>query len=410
MNSLSHDIDRLQVRFDDGSLVSDAGLLLAGSLMKRLGLEKLLDETIRLDGRAGGARPGRKVLSLAASMLSGGSHIDHADRLRAGSTQGVLPFRVMAPSTLGTFLRSFTWGHARQLDKALGTILKRVWSLPGMSPGDRVLTIDVDSTICEVHGEQKQGARYGHTRQCGYHPLLAIRADTGEIVGARLRGGASRAGNVHFIAETIHRVRRAGAKGPIMIRTDAGFWSYALIKRLKQLGVDWSVTVPQYQKVKDAAEAIPDIEWETIPYTKGGEAQVADTLLLSKNRPVVRLVDPPHPPHRPRPTAIMAPMATSRVRDQHRPRPRGSRPVASGSCPMRTSHTGHQSPLGPLSPTLRAVRGERRLAGCRRSPPTTYTGGQPLTAAHHQANWSTATPSTNACTEYPEGSSTTAGN
>ncbi len=159
-----------------------------------------------------------------------------------------------------------------------------------MSPGDRVLTIDVDSTICEVHGEQKQGARYGHTRQCGYHPLLAIRADTGEIVGARLRGGASRAGNVHFIAETIHRVRRAGAKGPIMIRTDAGFWSYALIKRLKQLGVDWSVTVPQYQKVKDAAEAIPDIEWEQIPYTKGGEAQVADTLLLSKNRPVVRLV------------------------------------------------------------------------------------------------------------------------
>ncbi len=191
-----------------------------------------------------------------------------------------------------------------------------------------------------------------------------------EIVGARLRGGASRAGNVHFIAETIHRVRRAGAKGPIMIRTDAGFWSYALIKRLKQLGVDWSVTVPQYQKVKDAAEAIPDIEWETIPYTKGGEAQVADTLLLSKNRPVVRLVirrtrltDPAQ--QRLWPQWRHHVFATS---TDHDPVEADRSHRAHARC-MRTSHTGHQSPLGPLSPTLRAVRGERRLAGCRRSRP-----------------------------------------
>ena len=78
------DLDRLRVVFDDGSLVSDAGLLVAGTLMDRLGLERLLDETVRMDGRAGGSRPGRKVLSLVASMLLGGSHIDHAERLRAG--------------------------------------------------------------------------------------------------------------------------------------------------------------------------------------------------------------------------------------------------------------------------------------------------------------------------------------
>ena len=102
--------------------------------MSRFGLEQLLDDTVRMGGRVGGFRPGRKILSLVASMLVGGSHIDHADRLRAGSTQRVLPFGVMAPSTLGTFLRSFTWGHVRQLDKALEETLRRVWSAGGLMP------------------------------------------------------------------------------------------------------------------------------------------------------------------------------------------------------------------------------------------------------------------------------------
>ncbi|MCQ3804863.1 MAG: transposase, partial [Acidimicrobiia bacterium] len=209
------DIDRLDVRFDEGSLVADAGLLVAASLLARLGLERLVDDTVRMDGRPGGARPGRKVLSLVASMLLGGTHIDHADRLRSGATHRVLPFRVMAPSTLGTFLRSFTWGHVCQLNKALGALLKRVWSLPGAGPGDQPLVIDVDSTICEVSGKSKEGACYGHTRQLGYHPLIAARADTGEIVHHRLRKGSSQKGNTRFMVETVNRVRRAGATGPI---------------------------------------------------------------------------------------------------------------------------------------------------------------------------------------------------
>ena len=134
VNRIPKDVDRLGVVFDDGSLVADAGLLVAATLMKRLGLEQLLVETVRLGDRRGGAHPGRKVLSLVASMLVGGSHIDHADRLRAGSTQRVLPFLVMAPSTLGTFLRSFTWGYVRQLDKALDETLRRVWSSGGQVP------------------------------------------------------------------------------------------------------------------------------------------------------------------------------------------------------------------------------------------------------------------------------------
>jgi len=108
----------LEVVFDEESLVADAGLLAAGALMGRLGVEAVVDRLVRLGGRAGGASPGRKVLSLVAAMLAGGDHIDHADRLRAGATRRVLRFAVMAPSTLGTFLRAFTWGCVRQLDKA----------------------------------------------------------------------------------------------------------------------------------------------------------------------------------------------------------------------------------------------------------------------------------------------------
>jgi hypothetical protein len=106
---VSHAPDRIDVTFDDPNLVSNAGLLLVATLSARLGLEAMIDTTVRLVGRVGGACPGRKVLTLAHAMIAGGSHIDHADMLRAGSTAGVLGHRVMAPSTLGTFLRAFTF-------------------------------------------------------------------------------------------------------------------------------------------------------------------------------------------------------------------------------------------------------------------------------------------------------------
>ena len=169
---------------------------------------------------------------MVASILAGGSHIDHADRLRAGATQRVLPFRVMAPSTLGTFLRSFTFGHVRQLDAVIAETIRRAWSL-GAGPGEGPMTIDLDSTICEVHGNAKQGAAYGYTRVLGYHPLLATRADTGEVLHARLRKGSIRsAGTDRFVEELVARVRRGGATGPLTVRADSGFWSYKLINTL----------------------------------------------------------------------------------------------------------------------------------------------------------------------------------
>ncbi len=93
MSGVSRGIDRISVIFDEESLVADAGLIVAGTLMVRLGLERLVNETVQLRGRVGGAAPGRKVLTLVAAILAGGSHIDHANKLRAGATQAVLPFR-----------------------------------------------------------------------------------------------------------------------------------------------------------------------------------------------------------------------------------------------------------------------------------------------------------------------------
>jgi len=280
VSSVSRSIDRVEATFDDPSLVADAGLLLPATLMVRLGLEALINDVVRLVDRVGGARPGRKVLTLIASILVGGSHIDHANRLRAGATQKVLPFRVMAPSTLGTFLRAFTFGHVRQLDRVIAETIRRAWSL-GAGPGTNAMTIDLDSTICEVHGRQKQGTAYGYTKVLGYHPLLATRADTGEVLHARLRKGSSQRGAKRFAEELVARVRRAGAGGELTMRADAGFWNYVLLDTLTRLGVRWSVTVRINKQIRACIDAIDDSAWIPIAYPDGGRAEVAEALYVT---------------------------------------------------------------------------------------------------------------------------------
>ena len=292
MNSVSHPIDRARATFDDVNLVADAGLIVAGTLMARLGLEGLINSAVRLVDRVGGALPGRKVLTLVATILAGGSHIDHANRLRAGATQRVLPFRVMAPSTLGTFLRSFTFGHVRQLDRVIGETIRRAWSL-GAGPGSAPMTIDLDSTICEVHGKTKHGAAYGYTRVLGYHPIVATRADTGEVLHARLRKGSSQRGAKRFVEELVARIRRGGASGRLTLRGDTSFWSLELIDTLARLGVRFSITVPISAQIRVLVERIDEEAWVPIAYPHGGEAQVAETTYVAgsgRRRRELRLV------------------------------------------------------------------------------------------------------------------------
>ena len=303
MTRVSHALDRIEATFDDSNLVANAGLLLVATVSDRLGLEAMIDTTVRLDGRVGGARPGRKVLTLAHSLCAGGSHIDHADMLRAGSTSAVLGHRVMAPSTIGTFLRSFTFGHCRQIEAVNGHALERAWAA-GAGPGATPLVIDIDSTICEVAGNLKHGAGYGYTHVLGYHPLLATRADTGEVLHARMRKGSANTqrGTGRFVDELVARVRRAGATGPLTVRVDSGFWSNDTIVALNRLNVRYTMAVRCGTKgIADAIATIPETAWEDIDYTPDGQAQVADCAYTTGNGK--QRGDPPpgrapHPTHR----------------------------------------------------------------------------------------------------------------
>src|SRR5215211_911809 len=240
----SHSPAGLVAVFDDDHAVANAGLLLPATLAERLGIEAAVDELVDLGGRPGAHRPGRKVLTLIHAIIAGADCIDDADVLRTGSTAQVLGHRVMAPSTLGTFLRSFTFGHIRQLDRVAETLLARAWAA-GAGPGDQELTIDVDSTVCEVHGHAKGGAAYGYTRRLGYHPLLASRADTGEMLHLRMRTGSANTarGAERFVNELAGRVRRAGANGPLTLRGDSGFWSGKVIAACRRHGLRFSITV-----------------------------------------------------------------------------------------------------------------------------------------------------------------------
>jgi hypothetical protein len=195
-------------------------------------------------------------------MVAGGDCIGDADLLRCAATSQVLGHRVMAPSTLGTFLRAFTFGHVRQLDRLTEQLLTRAWAA-GAGPGDGPMTMDLDSTGCEVHGQAKQGAAYGYTHRLGYHPLVATRADSGEVLHARQRTGRANTarGAARFVDEVAGRVRRAGASGELTMRMDSGFWSAKTIRACRRHGIRYSITVRQTKPIRAAIATIPEDAW-----------------------------------------------------------------------------------------------------------------------------------------------------
>jgi hypothetical protein len=287
-----HSLDRIEVVFDDDHAVADAGLVLTATLAQHLGLLELIDDCVDLGDAAGRANVGHKAMTLIHSALADGDCIDDADVLRSGATQAVLGHAVLAPSTLGTFLRSFSWGHARQLDKATAELLARAWAA-GAGPGDAPTTIDIDSTICETYGLAKQGGRFGHTKVRGYHPLIASIAGTGDVVHSRLRGGNANSGRgaASFVTETFNRVRVAGATGALTLRADSGFYSRKVIDACRKADVRFSVTIRMNTALRKAIAAIDDEAWTPIPYFFDG-ADVAETTYrpFGKKAPEVRLI------------------------------------------------------------------------------------------------------------------------
>jgi hypothetical protein len=273
-------LDGVLVVFDDERVVSDAGVALVATLAQRLGVEALAQQLVRLRrDRPGAANAGRKVMAVLYAMVLGADSIDDTDVLRAGRTRRLLGGWLPAPSTLGTFLRAFTFGHVRQLDRLLGESLERAWHA-GAGPGEDRLVIDVDSFVGEVCGRLKQGAAYGYTKLLGYHPILATRADTREALHIRLRKGSANTqkGMLRFTDELIARVNRAGATSIKLLRADSGFWNTKVFGRLEKAGWQYSIGVRMIKTVRAAVEAIDEDAWQAIEdYPEEGEAQIAET-------------------------------------------------------------------------------------------------------------------------------------
>src|SRR5690606_34275452 len=274
----SHNLARVSATFDDNGLVSHGGLVVAAALTQKLGVAELVDGHVTAT-KAGAVNASAKALTVIGSALAGGDCIDDVAALAAGATRRLFD-GVRAPSTVGTWLRSFIWAQVRQLDAVTRILLARAWAA-GLGPDlDADLTIDIDSTVVETYGLAKQGAtKFGYTGVRGYHPLIASLADTGELLHARLRGGNATSGRGAgtFVAETIARVRDAGAQGDRTLRAASGFYSGAVVAACRRAGVAFSITARKNAAIRCAIAAIDDDAWTPIPYWIDGGADVAET-------------------------------------------------------------------------------------------------------------------------------------
>ena len=259
--------------FDDPNLVSVAGLVPMLRLARSAGLDELAQSRLSVPTDKG-ANAGGKVMALVAGMLAGADSIDDMNLLRHGG-MGRLFDRTYAPSTLGSFLREFRFGHVRQLDAVASRTLVNLASaapLLQIRDGERVM-VDVDDTIIEVHGYQKQGASFGYSGVRGLNALVATASTTTSapvILAQRLRQGktGSPKGAARIVADTLATLRRMdlGSSVRPLLRADSAFYGHATIGTAIKAGADVSVTVRMDPAVKTAIATIPEDGWETIEY------------------------------------------------------------------------------------------------------------------------------------------------
>jgi hypothetical protein len=270
---LSHKADEVSAIFDDPDLVSHAGLVPVMRLAESAGLPGTADELLTLGGPAG-SNAGAKIASIVAGMAAGADSIDDLDVLRHGALPELFG-GIRAPSTLGTFLRHYTFGHVSQLEKTSGQVLGRLGAqAPGLLPthDSGPVFLDLDSKITQVYGPGKEGARFGYTKVRGLNFLTATLSGTGSapvITGTRLRAGNAdtRRGATSFLEQNLTTVRRdLSVTAPLHVRMDSGFYVGKVIKAITSAGHLFSVTVPQRTPIRAAIAAIPEHAWTTITY------------------------------------------------------------------------------------------------------------------------------------------------
>jgi hypothetical protein len=276
---LSHDLPKTHASFDDPDLVSRAGLVPVMALAEKAGLADLVSEHLSI-GRPCGVNANLKVSCLVAGMAAGADSIDDLDVLRHGAMSELFT-GIRAPSTLGSFLRSFTWGNVRQLDAVARRMLAELARQIPLLPGGEVLAfIDIDAMQKRVYGHAKQGAGFGHTKIQGKTVLVrglnALAAVVSTplaapvIAATRLRGGSANSarGAASLAREAISAARQAGCSGQLMVRIDSAYHNAAVLGAIRRAGAYFSVTVPLRRNIRVAIASIPENAWTPITYPR----------------------------------------------------------------------------------------------------------------------------------------------
>ncbi len=277
--------------FDDPNLVSCAGLAPVLALAQRCGLHQLVADTVTVSG-PGSANPGLKIPALVAGMVAGADSIDDMDLLRHGG-MGRLFGGVRAPSTLGSFLRTFRFGHVRQLDKVAAAVLVNLAAhTPLLKDADQMVLVDVDDTVKATYGYAKQGAGYGYSKVKGLNALLGVVSTPTSapiIAATRLRKGNvnSARGAARLVADTLVTAQRCGATGLILTRADSAFYNADVVAAISRGGSRFSITARMDKAVTAAIASIPETAWTPIRYPNAiwddeqqrwiSDAEVAET-------------------------------------------------------------------------------------------------------------------------------------
>jgi hypothetical protein len=274
---LLHGLAKTHASFDDPNLVSHGGLVPVMALAGRAGLADLVAEHVTPGGECG-VNAHLKVPCLVAGMAAGADSIDDMDMLRHGAMDRLFG-GIRAPSTLGSHLRSYTWGNVSQLEKAGREFLAELARQAPLLPGAETLAfIDIDSMQKRVYGHQKQGAKFGHTKIQGKSLLVrglnALAAVISTPIAApviactRLRGGnaASARGAASMAAQAIGTARDCGCTGTIIVRMDSAFYNAAVLGAVRRGGARFSVTVPMNSSIRAAIAAIAEESWKPVRY------------------------------------------------------------------------------------------------------------------------------------------------
>jgi hypothetical protein len=284
---LSHTLSAMSVAFDDPNLVASAGLVPVLALAHRCGLHSAAASLTVPSPNAS-----VKVSAVVAGMVAGADSIDDLDRLRHGG-MGRLFGGIRAPSTLGTFLRSFTFGHVKQLDTVAATVLVNLaHHTPLLRDVDRLCWVDVDDTVKQTYGYAKQGAGYGYTGIKGLNALVGVLSTPTSapvIAATRLRKGSTSSprGAASFVAATLATAKRCGASGLVVARLDSAFYVADVVAAIGRAGARFSITARLNASVRAAIAGIAEQAWTPIHYPNaiwddqaGGwvsDAEVAET-------------------------------------------------------------------------------------------------------------------------------------